>query len=219
MNLDSFSIMDHVQKQVRKRVSQKYNWKRIVSSLLNRLEKRLLQFISGDRSFMLNSAVHSKNLDLGVDEFGRDVALYLKEYVNLLLSRGLNLHTVIVLGSRAKGRWVPESDIDVMVIASNLPGIKTPNFTNVIQKILNLRQKFLLLDYPLCLGVQPSACCSKEDFLRWLLEFNVTALDAVYYGKVVYDDGFWEDVKKIFNEMNNKYRLDETLVKKMLWIL
>jgi predicted nucleotidyltransferase len=163
--------------------------------------------------------VQQDDLSLGIDEYGRDVVSCLREYASLLISRGVKLHTLIVLGSRAKGRGKPESDVDVLVIASNLPGRKTSEFTSLSQKIMNIRQRLLLTDFPLSIGVEPSSSCSKEDFLRWLKEFKVAALDGVYYGKIIYDDGFWNEVQRIFKELEKKYRLQETRLKEMLLVL
>jgi predicted nucleotidyltransferase len=214
------SIIESVQKQIRKRVSQKYNWKRTVSSSLVRLEKVIFRFTFRRARFSCGAFIAQQDdLGLSVDESGRSIAGCLREYVNLLINRGVKLHTLLILGSRAKGRGKPESDVDVMVIASDLPGRKMSEFTNFPQKIMNIRQQLLLTDFPLCIGVQSSSNCSREEFLQWLREFKVAALDAVYYGKVIYDDGFWSKVMQNFKEIEKKFRLRETTLREMLLVL
>lgn len=211
--------MESVQEQVRRRMSQKYNWKRIPYNILEKLQRKLCRIL------FLRSRVHvarnlvNQRIDLGIDDLGRDVALGLKDYVNLLLSRGVKLHTLLVLGSRVKGREKPESDVDVMIIASKLPGKSSPELTNLPQKILNIRRWLSLRDAPLFMGIQPSACCSREEFLQWLKEFKISALDAIYYGKVICDDGFWTYVLSAFKEIEEKYRLKETELKRILLAL
>jgi len=213
-------ILKSVREEIEKRISLKYNWKRTISSTLARFEKLIFRLIFRPERFSKKTCVSKfKDLDLGVDELGRNIAFCLKQYVTLLRNRGLKIHTLIVLGSRAKGRGKPDSDVDVMIIASNLPGVKTPEFTNFPQKIMNIRQRLLLSDFPLCIGVQPSACCSREEFISWLKRFRVVALDAIYYGKVIYDDGFWEKALQLFKKLEKEYRLNETKIKEMLFVL
>jgi len=210
------SIMENIREQVTHRISKKYNWKRTPSSLLEKLQRKLCRII------FLRPRVHvagnspDQGIDLGIDDLGRDVGLGLKEYVNLLLGRGVKLHTLLVLGSRVKGRAKPESDVDVMIIASKLPGKSSPELTNIPKKILNIRRWLLLIDAPLFMGIQPSACGSKGEFLQWLKEFKIQALDAIYYGRIIYDDGFWKYVQGIFKEREERYRLEKKELKRIL---
>jgi hypothetical protein len=184
--------------------------------MMEKLEKRVNRMLYPARA--MPSAKRDLNIhfDLGTDELGRDVASGLGEYVLLLLRRNVQLRTLIVLGSRAKGRSKPESDIDVIVIASNLPGRSSAELSNIPQKILNIRRRFLLSDAPIFMGIQPSGCGSEEEFLTWLRDFKLSALDAVYYGKVIYDGGFWEQVLVEFRKIESKYRLNETNLKELL---
>jgi predicted nucleotidyltransferase len=218
--LDQAQILKKVRKEVGLRLSQKYNAKRTVSELLNNAIRKLgkpFLFFSGLKGVGLSAKV--PGLDLGKDENGRDVACCLQYYVALLRKRKVKIHTLIVLGSRAKGRARSKSDVDVTLIASDLPGKSIPEFTNFPQKIMNIRRQMLLSDFPLLIGVQQSSCCSEAEFMQWLEEFRVIALDAIYYGKIIYDDGFWKRVKLIFAEMDNKYSLSDTEIPELLFSL
>ncbi|MCJ7635395.1 hypothetical protein MUP77_23775 [Candidatus Bathyarchaeota archaeon] len=218
MNHDGWtqsSIMEEIQEQIKHRLSIKYNWKRTPHSMLERLEKRVGK-IFFKTTIPLEPPYSDEKLGLGSDDLGRDVASGLREYTRLLLNRGVQLNTLVVLGSRAKGRSRPESDIDVTIIAGNLPGRSSSEFSNIPQKILNLRRRLVLSDAPIFIGVQPSSCGSKEEFVKWLDDFRLSALDAVYYGKVIYDDGFWKQVLTKFKEIEDKYQLHETNVKELL---
>ena len=214
------SIVEAVREEVELRLSQKYNIKRVVSqviiNLLNKIEDLLLTV---SELKQVCSTPPKVNTNLGVDRRGRDVAVCLQMYVTLLIRRGVKVHTLLVLGSRAKGRARPQSDVDVTIIASDLPGKNTFEFTDLAQKIMNVRKEILLCDFPLLIGVQPSSCCSKCEFIRWLKDFKAIALDAVYYGKVIYDDGFWNEVKSIFEGIEKKYNLNETEVPALLFAL
>ena len=74
-------------------------------------------------------------------------------------------------------------------------------------------------DRPLYLGIEPSGCCSKEEFLERLRSFDIQALDAIFYGRVIYDDGFWDVAKAQYTEIECKYGLDPLYLKKLLFPL
>lgn len=201
------TILDEVDKQLRKKIDEK-KCKRKVN--LKRLFMRFYK-LCGYRLFR-ESALHNGNIekniqtfDLGVDELGRDVLEGMLSYVGLLKRRGLNVHTVLVLGSRAKGRWKPESDVDALVVASNLPKV-------------NYERWFVLSDRPIYLDIN-SFGCTKREFMCLLRQFHLLVLDAIYYGKVVYDDGFWIEEKKKFKEIEKKYELQKTQLKQKILMI
>jgi predicted nucleotidyltransferase len=102
----------------------------------------------------------------------------------LLKNRKLHIHTVVVLGSRVKRSWKPQSDVDVTIIAEGLPR----EATNILTRRLGiLTRRIVLSDRPLYLGIEPSGCCSRQEFLDRLEQFDVTVLDAVFYGRLLFD--------------------------------
>jgi predicted nucleotidyltransferase len=213
------TILDEVEKRVKQRVHLKHGvrWKRTLYSVFWKLQKKICYKIFGAKGDIhLSYEMSKRTFNLGEDFFGRDIGKGMLEYVRLLKKRGVMVHTVIVLGSRAKGGSTRESDVDVLVIAKNLPGRSYPGMTTLAQKILGLRRWFLLSDRPLFIGVQPSGSCSSEEFLQKLENFDLMALDAIYYGKIIYDDGFWLEARKKFKEMEEKYNLEETPLKQLL---
>lgn len=208
------SIMDEIREQVRHRLCVKYSWKRTPHSSIEKLQKRFGKMLFPKPH--VKRYLNHQDVDLGIDDFGREVTSGVLEYVHLLLNRDVQLHTLIVLGSRAKGRAKPGSDIDVTVIASNLPGKSSPEFANIPKKILNIQRWLVLNDAPIFMGIQPSLCCSREEFLQWLGEFRLVTLDAIFYGKVMYDNGFWRYVLTKFREIEGKYGLSEKDLKTLL---
>jgi hypothetical protein len=46
--------------------------------------------------------------------------------------------------------------------------------------------------------------------------FDIQTLDALYYGMVLYDDGFWRQAKEKFQKLTQQYKLDEAEVKRKL---
>jgi hypothetical protein len=135
-------------------------------------------------------------INFGYDRFGRDVASGLLLYLQLLQGRGLAIRSLVVLGSRAKGTWHPESDVDVLVI---------------LQQRSEKRRRFFS-DHPLYASIEPTVCYDTE-FMQWINECRLVALDAMYYGVIAFDDGFWAEAVKVFGHVERERNLprDELL--------
>jgi hypothetical protein len=82
--------------------------------------------------------------------------------------------------------------------------------------LLNLKRCIILSDRPLYLGIEPSECCSKDEFLKKLEMFDINALDALLHGRVIYDDGFWLKAREKGKEIMSKHGLSEELLKRVL---
>jgi predicted nucleotidyltransferase len=206
-------ILDNVKKQLAEWIPEKYGWKRKPHQASTRLQIFFLYTLFGWKKWGLEKG----DVQLGIDQFGRSVFRGMQIYVNILKRRGIKLDTVLVQGSRAKGRWKPTSDIDVTIISEDFSSKK--KFPWPINKLFGFRKKFQLSSIPLCMSIEPSFCCSREDFMRMLERFDIHALDAIYYGKVIYDKGFWQEAKKRFKETEIKYKLHKTDLRRMLSIL
>lgn len=204
------SVLEKVEKQLQNRIISKHGWRKKIESRYTSFFRIILYVLFGRHRAITRTENNRQNLDLGVDVFGRDIAEGMLKYVELIKKRGLRMHTVLVMGSRAKGKCRPESDVDVAIIASNLPEEKG---------FLGLKKSLLLSDRPIYIGVEPSFCCTKKEFLQRLENFDLAALDAIYYGKVVYDDGFWVEAKRKFNEIERKLELPKTNLRQKLFVI
>jgi predicted nucleotidyltransferase len=204
-------VLEKIEKEVKKKLQLKNSWKRIPRRSYMRFYKMLCHKIFPTVRWKKENNPSS---DLGVDEFGRDVFTGMEIYVGILKKRGIKIHAVIVQGSRSKGKFTPKSDIDVTIIANNLHRkVNTP----VIKRILGLAEWFRLSDYPLFMGVEPSGCSSPEDFLTEMENLKVHALDALYYGMVVYDDGFWLKALGRFKQIEAEKGLQRLPMRKLLF--
>jgi len=204
-------VLLRVEKQIERKMTMKKGYRKKFKVILERMLRKVLFKIFSYSDIEIER--YHGNSSFGCDELGRDVEDGVRQYVELLKGRKLQLHTVIVLGSRAKGGWTPQSDVDVTIIASNLPK-EGRNF--LTKRLFDLRRRIILSDRPLYLGVEPSGCCSKEEFLKRLEGLDITALDAVFYGRIIYDDGFWLKVKERYREMKKKYGLNKIPLRKKL---
>ncbi len=189
------SIVNKIRKQANRKLAQKRGWKKKVKGEISRVLRVIGYHLFAEKELRKTQT----DQKYGTDKFGRDVAAALDEYVGLLKRRGLLLRTVLLMGSRAKRKWKSQSDIDVLVIADNLP--EERRYLVPFGEVLDFRRWMLLSDRPLFIGIEPSGCCSHREFLRRLQQFDLQALDALYYGKVLYDDGFWKEAKASFTKI------------------
>jgi len=203
-------ILFQIQKAVERKIAMKKSFRKKLKRMLKEFTQRLL-FIFLPSTIKIKE--YNGNSRFGCDRLGRDVEDGLQKYIRMLKSRNLQISTVVVLGSRAKGLWKPNSDVDVTIIANNLPK-ERKNF--VIKRLLDLKRNLILSDIPLNLCIEPSGCCSEEEFLIKLEKFDINALDAVLYGCVIYDEGFWPKVKEKYRELKEKYCLNDKLLKEIL---
>ena len=195
-----------IRKALKERLVLKRKWqiskKLSPLTIYRRIYKRIAYRLFGIQKFNVKKV--KLGFDLGVDEFGRDVLEGVLFYTKLLIARGLHVNTVVVLGSRAKGRWKPESAVDVVVIADNL--------------LKGSERKSILREGLIFMDIQADGF-TPEEFLRQLQNCNMQVFDAIYYGKVVYDRGFWSEANRKFKEMEEKYELEKMDLKKYLFIL
>jgi len=199
------------EKRLKSRLQARIRWKKWKKgpvAFVKKMIMRICYSLFGTDKFII--PVNGPNLDLGVDDFGRDVTTGLLTYIKLLERRGLHVHTLVVVGSRAKGRYHRKSDTDMILILHKVPS--------------GLRRYSLLSDIPYFLGISgipmlldefPETFTTKG-FLQSLEELDLTALDAICYGKVLYDAGFWLEAKKKFIKIEEKYKLNNSKLKKTL---
>ena len=100
---------------------------------------------------------------------------------------------VVLFGSRAKGTYTDESDCDICLIAENLP-----------EEIFKRR-------YPAFSGFQSLSIFAfyPQEFLDMLKGANLFILDILKEGRVLYDDGFLKEARKIEEEVIGKYGLSK----------
>lgn len=191
-------------------MSLKTGYRKKAKGILERLLRRITRAVL---STDITIRPYDSNSSMGHDELGRDVEDGVKKYVELLRSRGINIETVLALGSRVKGSWKPESDVDVTIIADNLP---REGKNMITKRIHDMKIRLLLSDRPIYMGIEPSGCCSRIQFLEGLEHFDIQELDAVLYGKVIYDVGFWRTAMDRYRSLEKKYSLDTLNLKTLL---
>ena len=203
-------LLRQIQMSVRRKIAMKKSFRKKLKRIFEEVALRFsLIFVPST----IKIKRYNGNSRFGCDKLGRDIEDGLRKYIKLLKSRNLDIRTVIVLGSRVKGSWTPNSDVDVTIIVNNLPK-EGKNF--ITKQLFGLKRKIVLSSIPLHLNIEPSGCCSEEEFLMKLERFDINALDAVLYGHVIYDKGFWPRVKERYRKLKEKYCIDEELLRKEL---
>lgn len=107
----------------------------------------------------------------------------------------LGAHSVVLYGPLARGDYNEASDIDIVVIADDLP--------KGFLKRLELLQRLNKSREPI-----EALCYTREEF-AWMLERrHATALYAVADGKVLYDDGFFAEMQRRFRRLSEEVGLE-----------
>lgn len=115
--------------------------------------------------------------------------------------RKLSLRLVVLFGSRARGDYTENSDIDILVVADDLP--RDPRETYAILRNTSFPQ------------VNPIGF-NKELFIKKLKSGSVFLIEILEDGEILYvDDDFLEHVMSIYREVRNKYiRIGKTWLMK-----
>lgn len=147
----------------------------------------------GDEN-MVKGGGRRKAVGFGSTELKVDAKSGLEKYVKMLLDSSLKVRAIVLMGSRARGDWGAHSDTDVLVVAENFP----QNHSDLL----------VALDPPEVWGLslEPRAYTPK-DFLDAIWALDLTALDAMEEGIVLYDDGLWKKVQEAFQVAKREYGL------------
>ncbi len=126
-----------------------------------------------------------RKVDIGKLPDGKNAYEIVERWIHNVLNQKLDLLTVLIIGSRAEGKWEPWSDIDLVAIFENLPDN------------LDRWSDFIFDDTPFI----ESRIYTKEEFLKALEELDLTALEAMHHGLLIYDKGFYNEARKKFDEV------------------
>lgn len=109
-------------------------------------------------------------------------------------AKTLRARAVILFGSMAGGQHTEESDADVCLIADGLP-------EDLFQRRYLAPSGYRYLSV---FGFHP------QEFLKELRMGNTFILDIVHEGKLLYNDGFFEQVQTTYQQVIQRYNLHRT---------
>jgi len=115
----------------------------------------------------------------------------LKAFVERIARHLEGKATIILFGSYARGNYNLVSDFDIIVISDKLKG----NPLERTRELYMLNEEFLPVDI---------IAYTRKEFLKALENLSPSALDAMEYGKVLYDNGFYKVAKKKFGELKKR---------------
>lgn len=101
--------------------------------------------------------------------------------------------TVILFGSYARGDYNLASDFDIIVISDKFKGERNP--LRRTKELYSLNEDFLPVDIIAYTG---------REFLGALENLSPSALDAMDYGEVLYDSGYYESAREKFEELKRR---------------
>ena len=113
------------------------------------------------------------------------------------IKKRFNTRAIILFGSYARKDFYDDSDIDIIVISDELP-----------EKILD-RIYVLMKMNNSSIPIEPHGFTSKE-FIRMIRHISITALDAMFEGLVLYDDGFIGDAGEEYEKALRLYDMEKT---------
>src|SRR3989304_10375832 len=114
----------------------------------------------------------------------------LQEYCDEVVRR-FNPVCIILYGSRAKGTYTTESDVDIIVISNNFE----QDFLSRIKSLIDLNTTNL--------SIEPLGYTESE-FEIMLESCRLTALDAVAEGVALYGNDYFNHLKKKLGELEKK---------------
>ena len=123
--------------------------------------------------------------------YGKRVSEEIEKFCSA--TRGKGVRAIILFGSRAKGDYTENSDVDLCLIADDLP-------QDLFQRRYLAPPGYSLLSV---FGFYP------HEFLAMLESANLFTLDIISYGRVLYSDGFFEKIQKACYEVVKKYGLEK----------
>jgi predicted nucleotidyltransferase len=118
----------------------------------------------------------------------REAGLLLKGFLEE--ARPLAPRCIILFGSYARGNFTEGSDIDLCVIAKNLP--KDELARRSLRGLYSTRKVRALGFYP-------------EEFLQYLRGARFLAYDIISEGIPIYDDGFFYEARRVYEECLRTY--------------
>ena len=120
-----------------------------------------------------------------------EVIKALREYVEAVLARRLELKLAILYGSFARGDWKPGSDVDLLVVAEGLPPDPRDRWDLIATLIKGL-------------PLEPHAFTPAE-FEEMVEHGRMTAADALTEGLVLYaDPAYLRHVKEFFERVKEE---------------
>jgi len=122
---------------------------------------------------------------------------YIDRIIKALKDKGITPEIIILHGSYAKGTYIRGlSDVDILVISKDF-------------RDLNLHERFSLLA-DIFKGFRPrieAIGYTMEELKDQMRKLNLIVLDALEYGKPIYDVGKYNQLIKEFNILKRKLEL------------
>jgi len=126
--------------------------------------------------------------DAGVLEDGTPALSRLREFISKCMAAGVELSAVVLIGSRAEGRWKPWSDVDAVVVVAN---------SSDIGEAVNLAIEA---------GLDPRVY-TPEELLQEAARGDLAALDALEQGKAVYGAEAFSELRQKFTMVKRRLKL------------
>lgn len=130
------------------------------------------------------------NFNFGETWKGENVDEVLKRWLAKVSQRS-TLRMVVAIGSRTEGKAKPWSDLDLVVVVKEAPeGL----------------DRWFSFRVPECEIIEPRVY-TEEEFIEALEELDLSALEAMHHGILIYDNGFYKKAFEVFLRVTKKWKL------------
>ncbi len=125
-------------------------------------------------------------MSLGKIFDGTDARRAVGRFLEKCIKAGVRIRAAVVFGSRARGRWKEWSDVDVLVVAEDLP-----------------RERIRPFLHGYALNIEPWPY-EPSEVLESVKAGDIAAIDALENGVVIFDDGTWSSLKREYRRIKEE---------------
>ena len=122
---------------------------------------------------------------------GEEVINELRRYIQCLVEHGRRINSVVLFGSRARGDWLIDSDVDLLII---IPRSERGFLERVRDFTICWNSEIALEVFPYTI----------DEVRRLMNRGSIALYDALDYGIVIYDDGTFGKLREVFRKAVNE---------------
>ncbi|MDJ0270690.1 MAG: nucleotidyltransferase domain-containing protein [Aigarchaeota archaeon] len=115
-----------------------------------------------------------------------------REFMEKISQQKIKVRSIVLFGSYVRGDFTENSDIDICLIGENLPSDELERRS---MRGFYSAPKLSVIAY------------TPDEFLTMLKDLNPVVMDIVHEGLALFDDGFFDEARQLFRELQKKYSI------------
>ncbi len=126
-----------------------------------------------------------RRVNAGVLWNGKPAFELIARYIEELRRRGVNVNSVVLIGSRARGDWKPWSDVDLLIVVPK----------KELKELIPV-------------GLVDARIYTREELEEAINRCEVEVIEAFEDGRVIVDDGTWEGLRLSYLHVKERYGVE-----------